>query len=261
MQTFRTRGLVIHRNTLEPGRANVIVQVAGCFIVVKCDNMLVIFDQHALHERVRLERFLDNLRPGRDRQQVIRQSPKPFKPLVLPSLSAADLALLQTPLARAFLANFLVEYQIIGTAVLVRTRPCIVEEPLPDVADLLPALLRDLRGLQSQSGAGDPLQALPTCVRSILNSKACRGAVMFHTKLTRSACKCLLREGAETKFPFSCAHGRPSVAPLALLEYDLSTTPRPDGPLRFRLQASKSRKASLSRLATTTAKEKEETNT
>lgn len=252
MQTFQPCGLAIHKHMLAPGRAEVIAQMAGCFIVTRCDQVLCIFDQHALHERIQLERFLDKLGPGHtphERQQVIRQS-KPFKPLVLPSLSPEDLALLQTPLARAFLAQFFLhDIQVVGTSVIVRTRPCIVEEPLPDVAKLLPALLQDLRGFQAHPGAGDPLQALPPCIRTILNSKACRNSIMFHTKLSRATCQRLLREGAQTKFPFSCAHGRPSVAPLALLEHEIPANhPRPHAPLRFRLRGKECRTADLAKL-------------
>ena len=235
---------------LAPGRAEVIAQVAGCFIVTRCDQVLCIFDQHALHERIRLECFLDKLgHAPHERQQVIRQSSKPFKPLVLPSLSPKDLALLQTPLARAFLGKYFLDFQVLGTSVIVRTRPCIVEEPLPDVAELFPALLQDLRGFQDHPGAGDPLQALPPCIRTILNSKACRGSIMFHTQLSRPQLQGLLQEGAQTKFPFCCAHGRPSVAPLALLEHEMPANhPRPHTPLRFRLWGKACRTADLAKL-------------
>jgi len=45
---------------------------------------------------------------------------------------------------------------------------------------------------------------------------------MFHTKLSRVTCKSLLQEVSQTAFPFNCAHGRPSVAPLAMLKHSLA---------------------------------------
>lgn len=42
---------------------------------------------------------------------------------------------------------------------------------------------------------------------------------MFHTKLSRVTCKSLLQEVSQTSFPFNCAHGRPSIAPLAMLKH------------------------------------------
>jgi len=132
-------------------------QVADCFIVIRCDAILCIWDQHALHERIRIESFLSTM--DLPHQQVIRQLTKPFKPLVFPNYPPDDLELLREPTTRAFLARFFLDYQLVKTSVLVRTRPVIVEEPLPDVTELLPALLRDLRDIQSRPGA-DPMQVL-----------------------------------------------------------------------------------------------------
>ncbi|GAB5029583.1 dna mismatch repair protein [Nannochloropsis oceanica] len=207
---------------LSQGRTQVIAQVADCFIVIRCDDMLCIWDQHALHERIRVESFLRNV--NLPQQQIIRQSMKPFKPLVFPNYPPDDLELLRKPTTRAFLNRFCLDFQLIKTSVLVRTRPIIVEEPLPDVTELLPALLRDLRDIQSRPGA-DPMQALPPCIRDILSSKACRGAIMFHTKLSRFTCKRLLIEISSTSFPFNCAHGRPSVVPLCLLDHAAGGSP------------------------------------
>jgi hypothetical protein len=61
------------------------------------------------------------------------------------------------------------------------------------------------------------------CLRSklihrILCSKACRGAIMFGDKLTLEQCTYLISKQAKCKLPFQCAHGRPSIAPLLLLD-------------------------------------------
>ncbi|KAH9977607.1 hypothetical protein BGW80DRAFT_765165 [Lactifluus volemus] len=61
-------------------------------------------------------------------------------------------------------------------------------------------------------------KALRWCPRSLLeiiNSRACRGAIMFNDTLSLEQCERLMSQLAETAFPFQCAHGRPSLVPLA----------------------------------------------
>ncbi|KII95000.1 hypothetical protein PLICRDRAFT_33829 [Plicaturopsis crispa FD-325 SS-3] len=62
------------------------------------------------------------------------------------------------------------------------------------------------------------LKALRWCPRGLLdliNSKACRGAIMFNDSLTLEQCQRLVQQLSKTAFPFQCAHGRPSMVPLA----------------------------------------------
>ncbi|KAF7792853.1 hypothetical protein EIP86_003954 [Pleurotus ostreatoroseus] len=63
-------------------------------------------------------------------------------------------------------------------------------------------------------------RALRWCPRELLelaNSKACRGAIMFNDVLLVDRCVRLVRELAGAALPFQCAHGRPSLVPLASL--------------------------------------------
>lgn len=56
------------------------------------------------------------------------------------------------------------------------------------------------------------LPSIPRTLLNLLNSRACRSAVMFNDKLTQEECVALVRRLARCKFPFLCAHGRRSVA-------------------------------------------------
>ncbi|KAJ7639214.1 hypothetical protein FB45DRAFT_904999 [Roridomyces roridus] len=61
------------------------------------------------------------------------------------------------------------------------------------------------------------LRALRRCPQQLLelvNSKACRGAIMFNDTLTKQQCEKLVAQLCATAFPFQCAHGRPSLVPL-----------------------------------------------
>ncbi|AJV94237.1 Mlh3p [Saccharomyces cerevisiae YJM1573] len=59
---------------------------------------------------------------------------------------------------------------------------------------------------------------VPTVFHEILNSKACRSAVMFGDELTRQECIILISKLSRCHNPFECAHGRPSMVPIAELK-------------------------------------------
>ncbi|KAJ3240689.1 DNA mismatch repair protein [Chytriomyces hyalinus] len=58
----------------------------------------------------------------------------------------------------------------------------------------------------------------PRGIMNLLNSKACRSAIMFGDELQPSACEKIVQDLKECKFPFQCAHGRPSMTLLSVLK-------------------------------------------
>ncbi|KAK9366489.1 hypothetical protein V1509DRAFT_568632 [Lipomyces kononenkoae] len=58
---------------------------------------------------------------------------------------------------------------------------------------------------------------IPRRMLELLNSKACRGAIMFGDSLTEERCRELIRDLSKCRYPFQCAHGRPSMVPLVNL--------------------------------------------
>ena len=61
-------------------------------------------------------------------------------------------------------------------------------------------------------------QIMPPSVNRVLNSKACRRAVMFGDNLNDATCRQLLQNLKQTRLPFICAHGRPTIKVLADLD-------------------------------------------
>jgi DNA mismatch repair ATPase MutL len=57
----------------------------------------------------------------------------------------------------------------------------------------------------------------PPCITRVMNSKACRGAIMFNDELSRDECIEIVQRLSLCKLPFQCAHGRPSLIPLLSL--------------------------------------------
>jgi DNA mismatch repair protein MLH3 len=58
------------------------------------------------------------------------------------------------------------------------------------------------------------LASCPEGLVEMVNSRACRSAIMFNDELDLESCKELVRRLATCVFPFICAHGRPSMVPL-----------------------------------------------
>jgi DNA mismatch repair protein MLH3 len=54
----------------------------------------------------------------------------------------------------------------------------------------------------------------PKGILDLLNSRACRSAIMFNDELSIEQCEDLLRRLSKCAFPFMCAHGRVSMVPL-----------------------------------------------
>jgi DNA mismatch repair protein MLH3 len=58
----------------------------------------------------------------------------------------------------------------------------------------------------------------PQGILDMLNSRACRTAVMFNDNLSKSECEEIVRDLGLCVFPFVCAHGRKSIVPLSGLD-------------------------------------------
>ena len=58
------------------------------------------------------------------------------------------------------------------------------------------------------------IRTCPPGILNMLNSRACRSAIMFNDELTLEECEVLTRRLAQCSFPFQCAHGRPTMIPL-----------------------------------------------
>ncbi|RDX53868.1 hypothetical protein OH76DRAFT_1462114 [Lentinus brumalis] len=69
-------------------------------------------------------------------------------------------------------------------------------------------------GPADEGGWQKALRWCPQELVNLINSKACRGAIMFNDTLTMEQCKSLISRLSETALPFQCAHGRPSLVPL-----------------------------------------------
>ncbi|OAG07262.1 uncharacterized protein CC84DRAFT_1163476 [Paraphaeosphaeria sporulosa] len=85
-------------------------------------------------------------------------------------------------------------------------------------ADYLPHPVDELetRDVSSSNSAAwvRRISSCPDGLIELINSRACRSAIMFNDELSMEECRALVRELCKCVFPFMCAHGRPSMIPL-----------------------------------------------
>jgi DNA mismatch repair ATPase MutL len=180
-----------------------------CVLLTTPDHQLYLCDQHAIHERTRLEYFVRNaasyLSPcpctapynavpsshSHDCQRLLAPLQSLGWRFSAPAQSAPQLLVLSHP--RVVVEGFV--YEIEGVAALTST----IEE------------LCDVGGASDVGGA--TVDVIPSAILQILISRSCRGAVMFGDALSLADAALLVRSATRCVRKFlECSHGRPSFA-------------------------------------------------
>ncbi|KAI0303906.1 hypothetical protein BC826DRAFT_980327 [Russula brevipes] len=202
-------------------------------------RILVLVDQHAASERVRVEGFLRTLchnflsHESNERQSADRLELNPPRAISLSRRETSILRSTQDILERWCFDLSWPELESRNQSIdqdayeefLVHSVPHVVSEKLlagdelhgflkeyaaeSETDDVLPAL-----GSECDLTWHKALRWCPKGLLSLVNSRACRGAIMFNDPLSVEQCERLMVQLSETAFPFQCAHGRPSLVPL-----------------------------------------------
>lgn len=84
---------------------------------------------------------------------------------------------------------------------------------------------KDENVMQSSANGNEifilPASNIPPRLVDLVNSRACRSAIMFNDELTNPQCESLVNQLSRCALPFQCAHGRPSMVVIS----DLSKFP------------------------------------
>ncbi|KAL0660365.1 hypothetical protein Bca4012_080950 [Brassica carinata] len=188
----------INRQSLED--AKVLQQVDKKYIPIVACGTVAIVDQHAADERIRLEEL---------------------RKKVLPELGYQ---LLQSYSDQIRDWGWICSINVEGSTSFKKSMSIIQRKPTPITLNAVPCVLGvnlsdvDLLEFLQQLADTDGSSTIPPSVLRVLNSKACRGAIMFGDSLLPSECSLIIEGLKQTSLCFQCAHGRPTTVPLVDLK-------------------------------------------
>nr|QIC49972.1 DNA mismatch repair protein Mlh3 [Actinia equina] len=194
------------------------------------DCLIVLLDQHAVHERIRLEKLIDDL--------CVREPNQIDQPRLKASIVSPPVELEFTSQELLLLKRFRSELQRVGVRFVIssdmdsdESRVIVHELPTPFVdrevsetrrrrPSVAVSIVKELiqshvEHMTQTSGVAPPI---PKTILRVLSSQACHGAIKFGEHLTVEECKHLIQDLSVCDLPFQCAHGRPSIVPLVDLQ-------------------------------------------
>ncbi|KAF6131510.1 mutL-like protein 3 [Phyllostomus discolor] len=192
-------------------------------------NLLVLVDQHAAHERIRLEQLIID---SYEKQQPQGSGRKKL----LASTVSPPLEITVTEEQRRLLRCYHKNLEDLGlgilfpdtsdSLVLVGEVPlCFVEREANELRrgrstvtkSIVEEFLREQVELLQTTGGVQG--TLPLTVQKVLASQACHGAIKFNDGLSLEESYRLIEALSRCQLPFQCAHGRPSMLPLADMDH------------------------------------------
>ncbi|XP_062431932.1 DNA mismatch repair protein Mlh3 isoform X2 [Rhea pennata] len=191
-------------------------------------NLLVLVDQHAAHERIRLEQLIAD--------SYEKEAAACGKKKLLSSSISPPLEIEVTEEQRRFLRcchknleDFGLELSFPETnssLILVGKVPlCFIEREANELRRKRQPVAKSIvqEFIQEQvelvQTTGGARGTLPLTFLKVLASQACHGAIKFNDSLTLEESCQLIEALSSCQLPFQCAHGRPSMMPLADIDH------------------------------------------
>uniref|UniRef100_A0A669ENX4 MutL homolog 3 n=1 Tax=Oreochromis niloticus TaxID=8128 RepID=A0A669ENX4_ORENI len=198
-------------------------------------NLLVLVDQHAAHERVRLENLIaDSYEDDPDAPGERRLCTSTILPPLGISVTEEEIRMLRS--CQPHLRSLGLEVHFSPAAdlkVFVGKVPlCFMEKESNELRRGRPSVIKPIaeeylrEQIELLHSTGRVRGTLPLTVLKVLASLACHGAIKFNDTLSRDECYSLVASLSACQLPFQCAHGRPSIVPLVdVLHLDKDTKP------------------------------------
>lgn len=173
-----------------------ILQVHNTYLISETAEGLIIVDQHAAHERVLYNQFLELFH-----QQLQDRTVAELQPPMVIHLSPSFSNLLTANLETFTAIGCQIE-PFGDQSFLIRTLPELLKEHHPQ--NVIESVLEDI--------ANDvPLNGIDQLAHRTLAYLACRSAVKAGDPITQDQAQVLLEKLQHTSYAFSCPHGRPTI--------------------------------------------------
>lgn len=182
-----------------------VLQIHNLYLVVQTKKGAMMVDQHAAHERILYEQFLEEFEKQKSKKEVF----------VLKKAEMIDVSLSDAETVREYLSELQelgFDIEEFGTNVFkINAVPTLFQDR--KVAELLLEAVHDL-----QTGIG--LKNVDIRSHKMLSYLACRTAIKAGDKLTKEQMKDLINKLSETKTQYTCPHGRPVKIDISMRELE-----------------------------------------
>ena len=185
-------------------------QVEFKYMATMSGTQLMMWDQHAVHERIRLEEMVTSSLSPENCNHLKSEVLEDFLLVSLPSEEEV-LAVCSRPDYSARWGLGLVRTEDTNSIIIMDIPSCLLTLHTSLQVELCQAILLELSTIILSKAT---LPTFPRVIMDHLATQACRGAIMFGQPLTEARCSQLILDLAQCDLPFQCAHGRPSVAML-----------------------------------------------
>jgi len=178
-------------------------QINRTYLVFESSDGLTLLDQHAAHERILLERILQEFSRG-----LIRTQSLLFPEVIELSIAEANAA--HEHLAELEKMGFVLEPSG-GRTFWVKTVPEILatQEPLQTLKDMI-------REISSWGKNAD----LPNSFDSLIKMMACRGAIPASRTVSEQEASAILADLERCASPSRCPHGRPTMLKITIADLE-----------------------------------------
>jgi DNA mismatch repair protein MutL len=190
------------RNHPIPESSRSVLQAHNLYLIAETATGVLFVDQHAAHERILYEQFLQMYQSRQFDTVALEQS-------VLWELPLADAMVVQEELATFQQIGFEIEpfgersFKINAVPVLLQDR---------DIIGVLVDTIRDLR-----EGIG--LARVDSRTNRMLSYLACRSAIKAGEPLSQERAQKLIQQLQQCTVPYTCPHGRPTEVEITTKEF------------------------------------------
>ncbi|GCE04508.1 DNA mismatch repair endonuclease MutL [Dictyobacter aurantiacus] len=181
-------------------KVRVVGQVAQSYIVTEGEGGMYLIDQHAAHERILLERMVASLKARTPISQLL------LTPIQL-ELSPNELEAIEDHQAQLEQIGFKLASDSHDGTLEVRAVPGVLVKQMN---------ARSLHELLIELSSAESLGDTETWEERALANVACKAAIKANYFLTVSEMREMLEQLEQTRAPFSCCHGRPTMVHFGL---------------------------------------------